>query len=155
MYGAAEAIAAAPFSPRRTVYAYIDRQNLPQVFRTFDAASPDNHTPVRAQTSVPQQGLYLLNSDFVAELAQQLAGRAEQTASSRPKVYATSATEQQVSWMFEQVFCRAADEGERALLSEFLQAASENRTGDSASQSSPLVQLAGALLAANELAYID
>ena len=142
MYGASEAIAAAPFSPRRTVYAYIDRQNLPQVFRTFDAASPDNHTPVRAQTSVPQQGLYLLNSDFVAELAQQLADRTQQVAAI-PSAQAT--------WMFEQVFCRAANAGEQALLNDFMQSTGELRTG----QSSPLVQLAGALLAANELAYID
>lgn len=151
MYGASEAIAAAPFSPRRTVYAYIDRQNLPQVFRTFDAASPDNHTPVRAQTSVPQQGLYLLNSSFVAELAQQLADRTEQ---------ATPVPSAQATWMFEQVFCRVPNAAEQALLNEFMngdfmQAAGESRTGDSASQASAVVQLAGALLAANELAYID
>ncbi|MEZ6150968.1 MAG: PSD1 and planctomycete cytochrome C domain-containing protein [Pirellulaceae bacterium] len=146
MYGASEAIAAAPFSPRRTVYAYIDRQNLPQVFRTFDAASPDNHTPARAQTSVPQQGLYLLNSNFVAELAQQLADRTEQAA---------PVPSAQATWMFEQVLCRAPNAAEQTLLNEFMQAASEGRTGNSASQSSPLAQLAGALLAANELAYID
>ena len=30
-----------PFSHRRTVYGFIDRQNLPGVLRTFDFASPD------------------------------------------------------------------------------------------------------------------
>ncbi|MEZ6075363.1 MAG: hypothetical protein R3C56_06745 [Pirellulaceae bacterium] len=57
--------------------------------------------------------------------------------------------------MFEQVLCRAPNAAEQTLLNEFMQAASEGRTGNSASQSSPLAQLAGALLAANELAYID
>src|SRR5207253_1354490 len=30
-----------PFSTRRTLYALIDRQNLPALFRTFDFANPD------------------------------------------------------------------------------------------------------------------
>ena len=34
-----------PFSTRRTVYGYIDRQNLPNFFRTFDFASPDTTNP--------------------------------------------------------------------------------------------------------------
>ena len=42
-----------PFSNRRTLYAYIDRQNLPSLFRTFDFASPDAHVPQRSETTVP------------------------------------------------------------------------------------------------------
>ena len=34
-----------PFSRRRTIYGFIDRQNLPGMFRTFDFASPDTHSP--------------------------------------------------------------------------------------------------------------
>ena len=33
------------YSKRRTIYGFIDRQNLPGVFRTFDFASPDSSTP--------------------------------------------------------------------------------------------------------------
>ncbi|MEX1097952.1 MAG: PSD1 and planctomycete cytochrome C domain-containing protein [Planctomycetales bacterium] len=64
----------APFTPRRTVYGFIDRQNLPGLFRTFDFASPDAHTPQRHLTTVPQQGLFLLNSPFVLEQAERAAG---------------------------------------------------------------------------------
>ncbi|HBE66787.1 MAG TPA: cytochrome C, partial [Planctomycetaceae bacterium] len=71
--GQSEKIETRDFSHRRTLYAYIDRQNLPGVFRTFDLASPDAHSPRRSQTSVPQQGLYLLNSDFMASIAQTIA----------------------------------------------------------------------------------
>ncbi|MGE0607332.1 MAG: PSD1 and planctomycete cytochrome C domain-containing protein [Pirellulales bacterium] len=70
-----------PFSQRRTIYGFIDRQNLPGVFRTFDFANPDTHSPQRLYTSVPQQALFLLNSPFVAEQAVKLAERAEQAAS--------------------------------------------------------------------------
>ncbi|MGB7343419.1 MAG: PSD1 and planctomycete cytochrome C domain-containing protein [Pirellulaceae bacterium] len=60
-------------SPRRTVYAMIDRQNLPSLFRTFDFASPDAHSPERYFTTVPQQALYLLNDRQSTELARRTA----------------------------------------------------------------------------------
>jgi hypothetical protein len=63
----------APFTSRRTVYAFIDRQNLPGLFRSFDVASPDTHNPKRSLTTVPQQGLFLLNSDWIALQTQRLA----------------------------------------------------------------------------------
>ena len=51
---------------RRSVYAFIDRQDLPQLFRTFDFASPDVSTPQRPQTTIPQQALFAMNSPFPA-----------------------------------------------------------------------------------------
>jgi hypothetical protein len=53
------------------------------VFRVFDLASPDAHTPERHFTTVPQQALYLMNSPFAMQAAcrtvavceQRLAGR--------------------------------------------------------------------------------
>lgn len=151
MFGKSEAITTAPFSHRRTVYAYIDRQNLPQVFRTFDVASPDTHSPVRAQTSVPQQGLFLLNSDFVDDLSRHLAQRAREATAEDKAVSPAAAMTCQVRWMFEQVFCRVPDESELRLLLEFV----KDETDTSPANPNRLVELAGALLAANELAYID
>ncbi len=52
---------------RRTVYAFIDRQKLPALFRVFDVASPDAHEPQRYYTTVPQQSLYLMNSPFILD----------------------------------------------------------------------------------------
>ena len=57
--GPAVDITARPFPPRRSVYAFIERQNLPGVFRAFDLASPDVSTPQRYATTVPQQSLFL------------------------------------------------------------------------------------------------
>src|SRR5262249_40881206 len=45
--GPAVEITTAPFSARRTVYGFLDRQNLPGLFRTFDFASPDSSSPQR------------------------------------------------------------------------------------------------------------
>ncbi len=36
-----------PFPPRRAVYGYIDRQDLPGLYRVFDLASPDQSCPRR------------------------------------------------------------------------------------------------------------
>jgi hypothetical protein len=55
---------------RRTVYGFIDRQNLPGLFRTFDLANPDTTSPQWFATTVPQQALYLMNSPFVLRQAQ-------------------------------------------------------------------------------------
>jgi hypothetical protein len=66
-------IESAPYPMRRTVYAFIDRQNLPGVFRTFDMANPDTHSPQRLETVVPQQALFLMNNPFSMELAEHVA----------------------------------------------------------------------------------
>ncbi|HTL30075.1 MAG TPA: PSD1 and planctomycete cytochrome C domain-containing protein, partial [Tepidisphaeraceae bacterium] len=72
-------ILAQPFVPRRSIYAFIDRQNLPGMFRTFDFASPDATIGQRFTTSVPQQALFMMNSPFVLEQAKKLASRIEDT----------------------------------------------------------------------------
>lgn len=73
-------ITTVPSTPRRTVYAKIDRQNLPGVFRTFDFASPDSHVATRHETTVPQQALFQFNSPFMMEQAQHAAANLPTTA---------------------------------------------------------------------------
>ena len=68
-------------APRRTIYARIDRQNLPSVFRAFDFASPDAHSAGRHFTTVPQQSLFLLNSKQMIDLARRVARAVEREAS--------------------------------------------------------------------------
>ncbi len=80
--GPAVEITAAPYSSRRTVYGFIDRQNLQGLFRAFDFASPDTSSAQRYNTTVPQQSLFMMNSPFVVEQAQALAQRQEVTAAS-------------------------------------------------------------------------
>ncbi|MBI3857518.1 MAG: DUF1553 domain-containing protein, partial [Planctomycetes bacterium] len=65
------------FAKRRSVYLFIDRQNLPATFRNFDFASPDTHSPGRYTTTVPQQALFLMNSPFVTEQVGALVKRPE------------------------------------------------------------------------------
>ena len=73
MGGPSVSLTDAPFSTRRSVYGFIERQNLPAFFRTFDFANPNTHTPERPQTTAPQQALFLMNSPFAIEQATFLA----------------------------------------------------------------------------------
>ncbi|QDU09294.1 PSD1 and planctomycete cytochrome C domain-containing protein [Gimesia aquarii] len=56
-----------PTHPRRTVYSFVDRNNLPNIFRTFDFANVESSTAQRPFTTVPQQALFALNSPLVIE----------------------------------------------------------------------------------------
>ncbi len=75
MGGPSVSITDPPFSTRRSVYGFIERQNLPAFFRTFDFANPNTHTPERPLTTSAQQALFLLNSPYVLEQAIHLAER--------------------------------------------------------------------------------
>ncbi len=65
-----------PYDQRRTLYGLIDRQQLAAELRIFDVASPDQSTPKRSRTDVPQQSLFLMNSPWVVEQGDALAKRA-------------------------------------------------------------------------------
>ena len=70
-------LTAQPADPRRTLYAFIDRAQLPGVLSAFDFANPEQHSPKRFTTTVPQQALFMMNNPFMAEQAKYLAARAE------------------------------------------------------------------------------
>ncbi len=70
-------ITRAPYPPRRSVYAFIDRRNLPEMFRTFDMANPESTVAQRFTSTVPQQALFMLNSPMIAGLARSLVDKKE------------------------------------------------------------------------------
>jgi hypothetical protein len=82
--GPAVEITKPPYPPRRTIYGFIDRQNLQGMFRTFDLASPDTTNSLRHQTTVPQQALFMMNSPFVVDQARHVAARPELAAMKDP-----------------------------------------------------------------------
>jgi hypothetical protein len=131
----------APFATRRAVYGFIDRQNLPGVFRTFDFASPDSSTPQRHNTTVPQQALYLMNSPFVVEQARHLAAR--------PDVVARATKEERIDYLYRILYGRPSDADEVTMGCQFLDAAA---TGSGLSAWEKYAQV---LLLANEFAFVD
>ena len=66
-----------PYVFRRSVYAYIDRANMPDLLMQFDMANPTAPNSKRSSTIVPQQALFLMNSSFVAAIVQNIVKRPE------------------------------------------------------------------------------
>lgn len=90
-------ITKSPFPRRRTFYAKIDRSGLPSLFQSFDFPNPDIHAPQRAETTVPQQALYNMNSPFVLEMSNHLAKRANQNIPNLYRLaYARNPTEREL-----------------------------------------------------------
>jgi len=104
-----------PYALRRTVYGLIDRQFLPAVFRVFDFANPDMHTPQRLDTTVPQQALFFMNSPFVVERARGLARR--------PDIASLNRTERRIEELYRLVFQRPPTAGQIRLGKRFIAAA--------------------------------
>ena len=56
---------------RRTIYAFVERQNLPNIIQVFDAANADSSTSKRPSTTVVQQALFALNSPLIERINEQ------------------------------------------------------------------------------------
>ena len=138
-------ITTAPYSKRRTIYGFIDRQNLPGVFRTFDFASPDSSTPQRYQTTVPQQALFMLNHPFVQEQTRVLLKRQELTS-------VTDAA-QNIQRLHRLIYARNADAEEVRIGQQFVDAAA--KLPGPATGMTPWERYAQALLLSNEFVFVD
>jgi hypothetical protein len=131
-----------PFSTRRTVYGFIDRQNLPGLLRTFDFASPDTSSPQRYATTVPQQALFLMNSPFVAEQAKNTAARAD--------VASLPDTASKIKRLYQLAYGRQPDADELQLGLRFL-TSEKGKSTDAAAWA----KYAQVLLLGNEFAFVD
>jgi len=133
----------APLPKRRSVYAFIDRQNVPGTFRVFDVASTDQHSPQRYQTTVPQQALFLMNSPFATEQAKALIAQ--------PVFRNGKGTEHKIDRLYRILFTRKPTPDERSVAKEFLAGAG----AEPHAIFGPWEQLAQVLLLSNEFAFVD
>ena len=144
-----------PFSTRRSIYGFIDRQNLPGLFRTFDFVAPDNSAPKRLQTTVPQQALYLLNSSFIRQQTVALANRI----SFRQNSGDSADLEQRIQDLFELIFSRKVTAEELQLGKKFLadhyDAKSSKAAAGQAEEFSSWQEYVQALLLSNEFVFVD
>ncbi|HEV3438724.1 MAG TPA: PSD1 and planctomycete cytochrome C domain-containing protein, partial [Gemmata sp.] len=73
-----------PNAKRRTVYARISRHELDGLLRLFDFPDANVTADKRTTTTVPQQQLFTLNSEFMTIQARSFAARIEKLASTDP-----------------------------------------------------------------------
>lgn len=126
---------------RRNIYAFVNRDIVSSLASTFDSANPSACTAKRQDTTVPQQTLFALNSEFIQDRAAALA-----TLTSR---VAGGDDARQIQELYRRVYSREPQPDEVSRLLEYKRVAS---------QSSPKTvwqQVAHILLASNEFAFVD
>lgn len=98
--------------PRRSVYLPVFRNNLPELFTTFDFADPNIQIGSRSSSTIAPQALLLLNSPFVIEQSQAAAGellkRSELT------------TDERISHAYLQIVGRTPSDRESTLAARFI-----------------------------------
>lgn len=130
-------VAAPPASPaRRTLYGRIDRLNLAGLYRTFDFPDPNATSPMRDETTVPPQALFLMNHPFARTAARALAAR--------PDVAARTDPVAKIGRLYHVLFGRGPTRQEEDLALGFV-----------TSPDGGWERYAQALLLSNEFAFID
>ena len=128
------------YSPRRSIYGYINRFNLDPTLRNFDFPTPMQSQEKRTESIVAPQALFAMNSPFMIGQAQRLVERLS---------FSNAQTrEERVNAIFDHVFHRKAEPGEQERIAKFLNL-EEGRKVD------PWPLLAQALLMSNEFLYVD
>ncbi|MBM81524.1 MAG: hypothetical protein CMJ78_13165 [Planctomycetaceae bacterium] len=130
-----------PIVPRRSVYAFVNRDIISSLSSTFDAANPNACTAMRPETTVPQQTLFALNSAFIQDRAAAMAARKELSAIGDDR--------ERVQWMYRQAFSRSPDPQELQVAVRYVQ------SQDNQSKTNAWQRLAHVLLAANEFVFVD
>jgi hypothetical protein len=141
MFGRSVDLIKAPYSHRRTVYGYVERQNLPALFRNFDFASPDATCPRRFTTTVPQQALYFMNSDFVIEQAKAVMRR--------PEIVSQTAIAERIGALYRVLFQRSPTADETRLGMDFVTHEPDDP------KLNAWEKYAQVLLESNELVFVD
>jgi hypothetical protein len=99
-------------APRRSVYGFVDRGDLGDIFTTFDFASPNAANGKRFETTVPQQALFLMNSPLAIEQVRHVVERAE---------FQQAATDEaKIAFLYELFFQRAPNAAEVTMGREFV-----------------------------------
>ena len=125
---------------RRTVYARVSRKKLNDMLMQFDYPDPNVHAAKRSATTTAMQKLFVMNNRFMVEQAKRLAKRVAGDSQ------ATSA--EQVKSIYDILYNRKPSAAELDLALRFLQLPAESRL-------TRWEQYSHALLAANEMSYID
>ena len=128
-----------PVNLRRTVYARVSRLELNKTLMLFDYPDANVHSSRRFDSTTAPQKLYAMNNPFMLARAKDFAGRLER---------AGEANFERVDAAYRIAYGRSPGEAERALGLKFLSLEADG-------EMSALERFAHALLAANEMIYID
>ncbi len=126
---------------RRAIYGYTDRFRIPALLRNFDVANPDTSIARRAETTVPLQALYLMNSAFVRQQAVAVVKRWE--------IQQATHENDRIDNAFRLVLSRQPDEAELKIARAYLGLDADKPDAD---RWTGFVQ---GLLVSNEFVFVD
>ena len=124
---------------KRTLYSQVSRKELNKTLMLFDYPDANVHAARRSESTTPTQKLFVMNSPFIIEQSRKLARRLQQSASDDAA---------RIRFAYDLLFAREPQSEELAIALEFLKQPAEGGL-------SPWEQLAQALLATNEMTYVD
>jgi hypothetical protein len=130
-----------PTANRRTVYAKVSRHDLDGLLRLFDFPDANVTADKRVVTTVPQQQLFALNSEFMIGQAKAFATRVEKLGKT---------DEERITAAYRIAYGRAPEKAEVELALKFLKL--PTKADDKLTR---WQQYAQVLLASNELMYVD
>ena len=125
---------------RRTLYLFVDRNNLPGLYRAFDFANPDASTGQRPRTTVPQQALFGMNAPFVIEQSRRLVQHA--------KLDQHDTSAEKIRQLYRMVLARDPNETELSVALAYVKSQQDAKLNR-------YQKLAHVLLMSNELHFID
>lgn len=125
---------------KRTIYLYQRRSELPEIMRLFDAPDTIGSCARRETSTVAQQSLFLLNSDFMQQHARSMANLI--------RLHAGTDTRQQVIQTFARVLGRTPSDTELEHSERYLTAA------DADSADEQLRRFCQAMFSLNEFHYL-
>ena len=123
----------------RTLYGFIDRLDLPSLYRTFDFPDPNATSPRRDTTTVAPRRCIMMNHPFVLAAARDVL--------KRPELAREKDTERRIDRLNRLLYGRAPTGEEMRLAKEYL---------GNDPQPAPLWErYVQALMLANEFVYVD
>lgn len=124
---------------RRTVYAKVSRFKLDPMLALFDFPDANVHAAKRVRTTTPLQKLFVLNHPFTLHHAEQIANQLSATSTD---------SSDKINRLYRRVLRRGPSDAEFKLANKFIDS-------ELADQQDAWVQLAQALIASNEMFFVD
>jgi hypothetical protein len=124
---------------KRTIDSQVSRRELNKTLMLFDYPDANVHAARRSSSTTPTQKLFVMNSPFIIEQAKKLAQRLQQSGNDDTA---------RIRHAYELLFAREPETEELAIAQDFLKQPAESAL-------TAWEQLAQALLATNEMLYVD
>tara|TARA_R110002111_G_scaffold153375_1_gene220080 strand:+ start:5473 stop:8709 length:3237 start_codon:yes stop_codon:yes gene_type:complete len=121
-----------PTFHRRGIYATVSRHKLSTFLQSYDFPDPAIHAARRSKTTTPLQQLFVLNSPFVSQQAQQLAKRLEGESS-----------EKRIDGVYRTLFSREPSPKEMQIGLQFLEQGDDGSTNEPAPSAEQIPTFAG------------